>query len=102
MAVIAGVTEERRLRNKETMAGTKKETEKKETGQECRIDTAAAELKKICRIYFCTESRLWLWKSCLGGAALLPIMITDTKSNFAKAELKKKLKISMKSFFFVN
>lgn len=48
MAVIAGVTEERRLKNKETMAGTKKETEKKETGQECRIDTAAAELKKIC------------------------------------------------------
>lgn len=46
MAVIAGVTEERRLKNKETMAGTKKETEKKETGQECRIDTAAAELKK--------------------------------------------------------
>lgn len=30
----------------------------------------------------------------------MPIMITDTKSNFAKAELKKKLKISMKSFFF--
>lgn len=46
MAVITGVKEERRLKNKETMAGTKKETEKKETGQECRIDTAAAELKK--------------------------------------------------------